>query len=187
MTISEYKTAWNAAHPDRRAEHSRRHRQKLQADPERREMRNAIARIRRAARIATDEAFRGKEHERRKGRRATVEKWANANVAAIRIRAANEGVAFDLTKEWLLTAIPPECPIFRRPFVFGPRSPLNASVDRIIPDGGYVTNNVCIISQEANLIKRRCTDPTIFRRMSEWLEMKIAQRRGDESRENSHA
>ena len=64
------------------------------------------------------------------------------------------------------------------------RSPQNASVDRLLPDGGYTRANVRVISQEANLIKRRCTDPVVFQRMAIWLERELAaaQRRGDESR-----
>lgn len=169
---------------EQRKASQRRWYDKVHADPVLLARQNQATREWRKAKLANKPDFRASENLRRKGRRATPEKWASAQVAAIKIRAQKIGIPFDLTADWLLAAIPAVCPIFQTPFVFGRRSPQNASVDRLLPDGGYTRANVRVISQEANLIKRRCTDPVVFQRMAIWLERELAaaQRRGDESR-----
>ena len=106
-------------------------------------------------------------------RRNTPKKWAVATVSDIKRRAQKQGLAFDLTAEWLLSIVPPICPIFLTPFVFGRLSPQNASVDQLLPGDGYTRTNVRVISLEANLLKRRCTDPAVFRRLADWVEQEL--------------
>ena len=182
MEKQAYQLAWNVAHPGKKNEYARRSMAKKRSDPLRRAQMNVQSRAWRAARLKSDPTFREAERLRRKGSRATLENWAKTKVREIKIRAQKQRVDFDLTAEWLLHAIPQVCPIFQTPFVFGSRSPCNASVDRLSPDGGYTRANVRIISQEANLIKRRCVNPEVFRRMALWLELELAERPVVESR-----
>lgn len=77
----------------------------------------------------------------------------------IRYRATREGLPFNLDIEDIT---PPElCPIFGIPLLHrkgkrgaGDNSP---SVDRIIPEKGYVKGNVVVISNRANRIKQDAT------------------------------
>ena len=169
-----YQRLWNASHPGKKNEYARRSAAKKRSDPIRRKKMNEQTNIWRAARLKSDPDFRESERLRRKNSRATPEKWAKTKVREIKIKAQKHGLDFDLTAEWLLQAIPQVCPIFQTHFVFGSRSPYNASVDRLLPDGGYTRVNVRVISQEANLIKRRCADPKVFRRLALWLEFELA-------------
>lgn len=72
-------------------------------------------------------------------------------------RAKEQGVPFTITYDDIV--FPEFCPVFGvklergagRP---GPNSP---SLDRIIPELGYVPGNVCVISHRANTIKNNAT------------------------------
>jgi hypothetical protein len=78
--------------------------------------------------------------------RATIHK----NVA----KAA--GVPFDLTPEYLKSLWTGVCPVFQIPIFIGAGSrtdPATASLDRFIPEMGYVKGNVQYISRRANVIK----------------------------------
>lgn len=79
----------------------------------------------------------------------------------IRRRADKEGTPFDLVPQDLYDIIPDDglCPVFKQPFDVGmvtggkqgPR-PMSVSVDRIIPELGYVPGNIRLISMKANQI-----------------------------------
>ncbi len=79
----------------------------------------------------------------------------------IRRRAAKEGTIFGITPDDLYAIIPEDglCPVFRERFDVGmvpggkggPR-PMSVSVDRIIPELGYVPGNIRLISMKANQI-----------------------------------
>lgn len=81
--------------------------------------------------------------------------WYNA-----RQRAKKFSVPFDLELEDVV--IPEFCPVLGIPLEqtvqgrrgFHPNSP---SIDRVIPEKGYVRGNVCVISNRANWIKRDAT------------------------------
>ena len=64
------------------------------------------------------------------------------------------------------------CPITREPFVRGEGKvgPRSMTLDRIIPELGYVAGNIAVISHLANTIKQNCTDPSIFRRLADYME-----------------
>lgn len=72
-------------------------------------------------------------------------------------RAAYQNLPFNLTLDDI--QIPKACPIFGIPLKvnagrYGNDSP---SLDKIIPDLGYVSGNVIVISQRANILKRDAT------------------------------
>ena len=48
--------------------------------------------------------------------------------------------------------------------------PMSPSLDRQIPKLGYVQGNVAVISHKANSLKNDCTDPSVFRRLADWME-----------------
>ena len=64
---------------------------------------------------------------------------------------------FDLTLDYLISIYPKDemCPILNVPFVWGTRKnkEFSPSVDRMVPEKGYVKGNVKFISYKANRIK----------------------------------
>jgi len=74
-----------------------------------------------------------------------------------RTRARRRGIPFDLSVNDI--RIPENCPVLGVPLTIndgncGPNSP---SLDRIVPDLGYVRGNVVVISHKANTIKSNAT------------------------------
>lgn len=65
-------------------------------------------------------------------------------------RAKRAGLPFNLDKDWFYSSMPTHCPVFGILFTTGTDNP---SIDRIIPEKGYIKENCRIISQRANLIK----------------------------------
>lgn len=96
----------------------------------------------------------------------------------VKNRAKQEGIRFEITVAHVKAVWPLDnlCPIMRTPLVEptgpsrkGPR-PFSPSLDRIIPELGYVEGNIAVISNAANRLKNNCTDPEVFRRLANWLE-----------------
>jgi hypothetical protein len=77
-----------------------------------------------------------------------------------RSRARRDGVPFDLTLQDLAKIATDECPIFHTKFVWGTSllgkgktRPDSPTLDRILPELGYVKGNVAFLSYRANRIK----------------------------------
>jgi len=81
-----------------------------------------------------------------------------------RKRASSLGVLFDLTPDDI--EIPTTCPVFGKPFEGGTMYAM--SLDRIIPDKGYVKGNVQVISRKANLMKNNATEEEL-KCFAEWV------------------
>jgi hypothetical protein len=91
-----------------------------------------------------------------------------------KMRAKRYGVSFDLTSEYVKSCIPLDgyCPITLQAFERGEGKvgPKSMTLDRVIPELGYVIGNVLVVSHLANTIKQNCTDPLIFRRVADYVE-----------------
>lgn len=79
-------------------------------------------------------------------------------------RAKKQGVPFALTPEYLESLVVSHCPITLAPIdwekkevVNGNAGPNSASLDKIIPELGYVPGNCAIISYRGNTIKNNGT------------------------------
>jgi hypothetical protein len=77
-----------------------------------------------------------------------------------RFRAIRENVKFNLVLQDLIDIATDECPIFHTPFVWGVSGlgkgktrPDSPTLDRILPELGYVKGNIAFLSQRANRIK----------------------------------
>ena len=69
-----------------------------------------------------------------------------------RHRALRSGIAFSIAREEIF--IPVRCPVLWIDLqVGGGRTDSSPSLDRIIPDGGYVPGNIRVISDRANRLK----------------------------------
>lgn len=67
-------------------------------------------------------------------------------------RAAGKGVPFGISVK--AVSIPAKCPVLGIPILLGERRSENSpSLDRIVPDLGYVAGNVRVISDKANRLK----------------------------------
>jgi hypothetical protein len=83
-------------------------------------------------------------------------------IQGARKRARKKGLPFDLVLEDII--IPTHCPVLGIPLerssgVSGPKSP---SLDRIVPELGYVKGNVVVISNKANTIKTNATPEEVL-------------------------
>jgi hypothetical protein len=77
---------------------------------------------------------------------------------AAKKRAESQNLAFEITRDDLL--LPEKCPVFGTPLVVGDRRCTgdSPSVDRVVPELGYVPGNVRIISLRANRLKSNGTE-----------------------------
>jgi hypothetical protein len=73
-----------------------------------------------------------------------------------RKRAKERGLPFELLKDAIV--VPRTCPALGLPIELrGQRSASSPSLDRIVPDRGYVPGNIRVISDRANRLKGRRT------------------------------
>lgn len=80
---------------------------------------------------------------KRKPREKKLFDWA-------KLRAKQKEVPFDITPEDII--IPDVCPVFGFPFEYNNHLK-TASLDRIVPELGYVKGNIAVISMKANVMK----------------------------------
>jgi hypothetical protein len=88
-------------------------------------------------------------------------------------RASEQGLAFDLVLEDI--TIPPVCPVLGIPLHTGEGmwSTGSPSLDRLIPELGYVKGNVVVISWRANALKRDATLEEL-ELLTAWLARHVA-------------
>ncbi len=92
-------------------------------------------------------------------------------------RAKKKNVPFDIDLDYLESIVTDKCPVFDTPFVFGlgnrGLTATSASLDRIIPQLGYVRGNVVFLSHRANTIKHNVDGPDDLLKVAAWLAEKI--------------
>jgi hypothetical protein len=160
----EYKRKYYAANRDRIAARSKRN-YSAKADHYR-----AYARERR---LADPEA----SNRARAYYAAHPEKGLHQNAMQ---RAKKLCLPFTITSDDVKACIPPNglCPITLLPFERGPRvgpqsmtfGPQSMTLDRLMPEKGYVPGNIAIVSYLANTMKNTCTDAEVFRRLAAYVE-----------------
>lgn len=105
---------------------------------------------------------------------ANTRRWRQNNpikgmLDGARRRATKDGVPFNLTSENVI--IPAVCPVLGIPLVKGENRGGNynsPSLDRVIPDLGYVKENVTVISMKANRMKNDAT-PDELKKFAAWV------------------
>jgi hypothetical protein len=110
----------------------------------------------RAERLKTDPEFRATIY-------AKNLRWSRKNVAKLiflraRGRAKELGLPFDL--QFSDVVIPEKCPALGIPLVCGEAKKVvdgSPSLDRIVPELGYVKGNVVVVSHKANTMKNSAT------------------------------
>ncbi|MFZ4795885.1 MAG: hypothetical protein ACOYMA_00230 [Bacteroidia bacterium] len=89
-----------------------------------------------------------------------IVKWAKLKVSDLKRRAKNKNLKFDLDYDDIINIIPYnfKCPILGFDLKFSSIDRmLRPSIDRIIPEEGYVKNNIQLISLKANSIKNNAS------------------------------
>lgn len=119
---------------------------------------------------ATNAAWMDKNRENHRAwyRRWTSSKEHRANMMVLRAkeRAKKKGLPFNITEEDLV--IPDRCPVLGMTLDYGFKNtgklmPNSPSLDRRIPELGYVKGNVQVISAKANWIKSNATPEELMR------------------------
>lgn len=93
-------------------------------------------------------------------RKPEKEKHVRRALQAAKYRAKRDSVPFTLTFEYLFSIAVDECPVFNTPFEWGAsgmgagKTKRNApTLDRVVPELGYIEGNVAFISHRANRLK----------------------------------
>ena len=93
-------------------------------------------------------------------------------ITTAKYRAKKKGIPFDLAIEDVLP-LPERCPALGIPLKRNKHgksgAPNSPSLDRIVPDRGYVKGNIRVISLKANMIKQNGTLAEI-RKVADWFE-----------------
>lgn len=110
-------------------------------------------------------------------RRASRGRWREKNAERsmwyrARRRAEEKGLPFDITPDDIV--IPERCPVLGLVLTTGRKQGIqdhaSATLDRIIPERGYVKGNIAVISWRANRIKTDATAAEIAA-VAEWLKV----------------
>jgi hypothetical protein len=93
-----------------------------------------------------------------------------------RSRAKQSGIVFTIEESDL--TVPETCPVLGIPLRWevGKRSPNTPSIDRLVPELGYIPGNVAVISWRANRLKNDGTAEEL-RLISDWMYSKASYNR----------
>jgi len=98
-------------------------------------------------------------------KRQLMEPWRRLHVLSKR-RAKENTLPFNLTSEYIKSIWPKDnkCPITKKEFLFGIKNrPRLATLDKILPNKGYVIGNVVVVSHMVNAFKSDITDIEVFK------------------------
>ena len=126
---------------------------KIQNSPERLARRNELRKLRRE----NDEYRLSRNLKDTETRHNNEDSIKKALVRAVKARAKKKGIPFDITIEDFI--LPEKCPLLEIPLTvgYGSSQENSYSLDKIIPDLGYVKGNVWVISNKANMIKNNAS------------------------------
>jgi hypothetical protein len=109
---------------------------------------------------------------------AHVRKKLANNLAVAANKCREQGLPFDITADDLMPA-PLKCPVFGFKLDWYKDGRGGAddspSIDRLIPEEGYVPGNVTLISLKANRIKND-SDLSELRMVADWVEAQITEK-----------
>lgn len=100
--------------------------------------------------------------------------WAVATQHRTKKRAAKQELPFNLTTKYILSLCTDVCPVFGVELNYsgnGTICPNSPSVDRLVPEKGYVIGNIAVISHRANVIKNSA-DSSEVQKVLEWMKKK---------------
>lgn len=87
-------------------------------------------------------------------------------------RARVQGIPFSITEKDIVCVI--KCPILGIPLEYGLNKSGNSSpsLDRIVPDLGYIPGNVAVMSMKANRLKSNATYAEVCK-LQKWLKKQV--------------
>jgi hypothetical protein len=100
--------------------------------------------------------------------------WAVYAADSSRRRARKKGVPHNIGFKDILEILPDVCPVLNLPLSFSKNLVTKAespSLDRLVPEKGYVKGNIAVISHRANSIKNAASSSEV-RSVCEWMEKK---------------
>ena len=154
---------WRRAHRAEAAEYSRRFREKRKAE----------------GRPVVNNPEKKREYQQRPSTIANRRAGYRRNLAAslfqlARQRARRKDVPFTIVLGDII--IPEFCPVFGVKLAVGEKHMTRCSptLDRILPELGYVPGNVAVISLRANTMKSDAS-ATEIRRLADWVESRVAK------------
>jgi len=106
--------------------------------------------------------------------RTTKRGHVSKYLSAAKNRAIKQNLPFDLDLDFLMSIALDECPVFKTPFIWGQskgKHPYRPSLDRVIPELGYIKQNVVFISLKANVIKQDVAEKELYA-VADWLHEK---------------
>jgi hypothetical protein len=119
--------------------------------------------------------YKQRQYELKASNQMTKEGHLREYMYQSKYRAKEKDLPYDLTYEHLASIATDMCPVFKTPFVWGrytkERNPQTPSLDRVIPELGYVQGNVVFISDMANRIKQEFTENEMYA-VADWLHDK---------------
>lgn len=109
-----------------------------------------------------------KHSTKRRGVFRTEKDFIRSVLRSARVRAELVGVPFDLTLKDL--TIPDMCPVFNTAMSWSNKITNDTpSLDRLIPEKGYVKDNVAFISMRANRLKSDASLEDLFK-ITQWMQ-----------------
>lgn len=110
---------------------------------------------------------------------ATRSKHVKKLMYAAKKRAKAKNLPFDLDIDYLNSIVSFRCPVFRNRLSWGIQKGFatadSPSLDRIIPELGYVKGNVMFISYLANSMKQNAT-PQQLQQFANWIRKTKAEK-----------
>lgn len=119
-------------------------------------------------------SMKGKSAKQRWRMRDPKWAWVVSAVGGARSRSTKSRLLFTITNEYIHSITPDKCPVFGTAFTFigASNKHLSANVatlDRIVPELGYVVGNVCVISMKANAIKSNASTEDV-EKVLKWMK-----------------
>lgn len=90
----------------------------------------------------------------------------NLVLSSTRRYCKKKGLPFDIDATYLVSITPATCPVLGIPLVRGGKGvsqPNSPSIDRLIPERGYVRGNIIIVSRLANQVRSNATPDQILK------------------------
>lgn len=111
-----------------------------------------------------------------------LKRQISLSVKAAAERAKQKNLNFNITTAYMLDIYPKNeiCPVFGTKMEWLGHSETSPSIDRIVPQLGYVVGNVAWISKKANTIKLD-RSPQVLRKIADWIDIQI--KKGENEKE----
>ena len=106
-----------------------------------------------------------------KGEKRTIERHVRRTLSHIKSKAKKNNVPFDLPVEYAMSIFTDICPALKTKLTWTEQNGKNKnspSLDKIIPELGYIKGNVMWLSYKANLMKNNATASEL-KKFAEWV------------------